>query len=244
MLNRRNRETLKNYFRQGERPTQQAFEELIDSTLNILEDGISGSPPIGIGLAPLTEEGVVISVFRSAGDQKTMWEIAIEKKNGDLQIRHCDDENSQPVLTIKHREDVQHKAQDILINGTLNSPGRKGNYKTGKVPADGKWHDMLGEASRLEEGCWAFEVVAGCGERNKGKYALLVATALHCFGNRPRIRKVRSNFGLFGNKICLRWRKVKDKFACRLQIKTSFRYGEGTMIEYQISRLWDNPAMD
>ncbi len=240
---KRNRDTLKNYFRQGGRPTQQAFEDLIDSTLNTLDDGFSGSPKIGIGLSPLTEDGVVISTYRAPGDQNAAWEIAILKNNGDLQIRRCDEGKSIPVLTIKHQPDKGNEAQDVIINGTISSPGRKGSYISAEIPADGKWHDLLGDDSKLEEGCWAFEIVAGCGEHNRGRYALLTATAIHCFGSRPRIQKVRSNFGLFGNKICIRWVKLKNRYTCQLQMKTFFKYGEGTMINYHISKLWDNPTM-
>jgi hypothetical protein len=113
----------------------------------------------------------------------------------------------------------------------------------GSVPADGKWHDILGEEEYLQEGCMAFEVVAGCGERAQGRYALMVATAMHCFGNKPRIHKTRSHFGMFSNKLCLRWVKIKDKFACRLQIKTFMKYRGDAAIRYQIANLWDDPSM-
>jgi hypothetical protein len=107
---------------------------------------------------------------------------------------------------------------------------------------DGLWHDILKE-SELEEGCFAYDIIAGCGERNKGRYALLSATAMHCYGSRRRIKKVRSNFGLWGSRLCLRWVKVKDRFTCRLQIKTSQRYGYGVMINYEIAQLWENNTM-
>jgi hypothetical protein len=240
---KRNRETLKNHFKQGERPTQQAFEDLIDSTLNTLDDGFSGSPHIGIGLSPLTEKGVIISTFRSPGDQYPAWEIVINKNSGDFEIQRCENGISQPVFSIKHQKDTQDQDSDIILNGMIRCKGIKGSYKTGQVRADGKWHDLLDE-SQQEEGCVALEVTAGCGERNKGRYALLTATAMHCYGSRCKIKKVRSNFGLWGNRLCLRWVKIKNKFACRLQIKTSFRYGEGVMIRYQISQLWDNPMSE
>lgn len=240
---RRNRDTLKDYFRQGKRPNEQDFADLIDSTLNTLDDGFDSSPQIGIGLTPLTDDGVIISTYRNPGDVQAAWEIAIDRKNGDLQIKRRIDSESQPILTLKYPTDESGNDVDIILDGTIHSRGRKGTFKSGKAEADGKWHDILSKADRMEEGCWAFEVVAGCGERNKGRYALLVATAMHCYGSKPRIKRVRSNFGLWGNKICLRWVKEKDRFNCKLQIKTYFKYGKGTMINYQITNLWDNPEM-
>lgn len=242
---RRNRNTLKDYFKRGQRPSERAFEDLIDSGLNTLDDGFSSSPQIGIGLAPQSEEGVVLSTFRNPGDTYPNWEFAINRKNGDLQIRCREEKEAQPIVTVKYLDD-QHedaKGKGVLVNGMLTSVGRKGGYRSGSVPANGQWQDILGPDEQLEEGCYALEVVAGCGQRNKGMYALLVATAVHCFGSRRRIRKVRSNFGVFGNKICIRWVRVKGSFKCKLQLKTFFKYNHGTTIDYHVSTLWDKPQM-
>ena len=243
---RRNRDTLKDYFKQGHRPTQQAFEDLIDSNLNTLDDGFSSSPQIGIGLAPQTDKGVVISTFLKPGDIHPIWEIAVDPDKKDLIIRRREgDKPPQPAITIKYQESGRsgYHAKDVVVDGFVHSTGRKGNFITGKIPADGKWHDLLDDKQLEDEGCWMFEVVAGCGQRNKGRYALLSALAMHCFGSRRRIRKTRSNFGLFGNRICIRWVKIKGSFSCRLQLKTLFKYDLGVMIDYQIGSLWDNPQM-
>lgn len=240
---KRNRETLKNHFKQGDKPTQQAFEDLIDSTLNTLDDGFSGSPHIGIGLSPLTEKGTIISAFRSPGDQSPAWEFVIDKRTGDLHIQQNEGDVSVPVLTIRYDKDAIHDTREVVFSGMIRCKGVKGSYLCDEIPADGKWHDLLDE-SMLDEGCVALQIMAGCGERNKGRYAMLNATAMHCYGSRRRIKKVRSNFGLRGNRICLRWVKIKNRFACRLQMKTALRYGAGVMIRYQISSLWDNPTME
>lgn len=240
---KRNRETLKNYFKQGKRPSEQEFEDLIDSTMNTLDDGFLGSPQIGIGLTPLADEGVIISAFRNQGDSKPVWKIAVDKNTSDLQIKQCESEQSNPILTLKHSADQALGTHEVIINGIVNSRGRKGCFKIGYIPADGKWYDILGKEDRLEPGCWAFEVVAGCGERNKGRYALMVATAIHCFGKRPKIHTVQSFFGMWGNRIKLRWVKNKDSYDASLQIKTHFRYSDEVYIQYQIANLWDNPQM-
>ncbi|MCD7937369.1 MAG: hypothetical protein LUG98_10950 [Tannerellaceae bacterium] len=239
---KRNRETLKNHFRQGAKPTQQAFEDLIDSMLNTMDDGFSGSPHIGIGLSPLTEKGTVISTYRSPGDQYPSWEFVVDKTTGDLLIKRCRKGISRTVLTLKYEQEPGH-THEAVFGGMVCCDGIKGNFIRRQVPADGQWHDLL-EDSQLEEGCPAFDIMAGCGERNKGRYALLHATAMHCYGSRRKIKKVRSNFGLWGNRICLRWVKIKDRFACRLQIKTALRYGPGILIDCRIARLWDNPTME
>ena len=40
--NRKNRDTLKDYFKKGKTPTEDQFGELIDSTLNLVEDEPAG----------------------------------------------------------------------------------------------------------------------------------------------------------------------------------------------------------
>ena len=52
------REVLKSYFKTGEIPTQQHYEELIDSMLNLLEDGIeNGSKDIKVAEGLLLTPG-------------------------------------------------------------------------------------------------------------------------------------------------------------------------------------------
>lgn len=234
---RRNRETLKNYFRQGKRPGEQEFEDLIDSSLNTLDDGYSGSPQTGIGLTPKTSQGTVISVFRNPEDTRAIWEIAVDKNNADLHIRRCEGEESVPLTIFKY------EIPEVVFDGIISSKGRKGVFKTGSVPADGTWQDIFEPEDCIESGCWAFEIAAGCGERQKGRYALVAATAVQCFGANPKIHTTQSHYGQWGNKIKIRWKKIKGEHNARLQMKTYFRYDEDVRIRYQICNLWDNPYM-
>ena len=49
---RTNRNTLKEYFKRGSMPNQKHFYELIDSMVNISDDGIDKNPDDGLRLAP------------------------------------------------------------------------------------------------------------------------------------------------------------------------------------------------
>lgn len=246
---KRNRETLKNYFRHGKRPTEEQFEDLIDSSLNTLDDGLSGAPHIGIGLTPLSDDGVILSAYKKAGEIQAVWKVAVDTKNGDLHIKRCkdiyhtEDDKEEDVFILKHECEGGDAVPEIHFNGNITSKGRKGGYQTGIVPADGAWHCLLEDDGRLQEGCWAFEIMAGCGKKGSGKYALLHAVVMHCYGSKPTINVTRSHFGDFRNKLVLRWVKMKDRFTCQLQIRTRVNYGDNINIEYQITNLWDNPTM-
>lgn len=233
---KRNRKTLKESFRQGRKPTQQDFENLIDSTINILDDGLSKQADTGIGLAPLQGNETVMSVYREPGDSKALWEIAVDNQTGNLKIGKCSESGITPLLTLRTDGDVELGEENgqVHFSNQVNMSARKGSFQEwSNVPANGRWHDITPEL----EGCWALEVVAGAGRRHTGKHALLVATAIHCFGKKPRIRATQSYYGSYGNKLKLRW--VRNGFKCKLQVRSFFGYGDDIQINYHITRLWD-----
>ncbi len=233
---KRNRQTLKASFRDGARPAGLDFENLIDSTLNLLDDGLRKEPDAGLILAPEPGKSVVLSVCREAGDGQGLWEVALDEETGSLSIGSRG--RRLAVMGVDGTVSLGDAGGDVVLNGTLSTTSRRGVFADGKVPADGRWHDITGEL----EGCWALEVVAGCGRKNTGKHSLMVATAVHCFGARPRIAKVSSHYGIRGHRIRLRW--AKKGYACVLQARTSFDYGDGIDIRYHITRLWDEPYME
>ena len=59
-----NRQTLKNYFKKGGFATEKHFVDLIDSSLNSVDDGISMSPENGLILNPFGYTSKVISFFK------------------------------------------------------------------------------------------------------------------------------------------------------------------------------------
>jgi hypothetical protein len=236
---RRNRQTLKESFRQGKKPVEQDFENLIDSTLNILDDGFSKTPENGMGLAPLLENGTVISVFKELADPKPQWEIAINQERC-LEIRRCEDNNSIPVMVLKPDGTIELGGEDkgIVLKGALQTPVREGNMYRGSVPADGHWYDITGDL----DGCQALEVTAYAGKQHSGKHAVLAATATACFGTHAKIRKTTSHYGSYGHKICLRWKKSESKLKAKLQLKTIFKYDDETQIQYHITGLINDNA--
>lgn len=238
-MSRKNRQTLKESFKQGRKPTEQDFENLIDSTMNILDDGFSKSPESGVGLAPLLEKGTVMSIFQEASDQKPKWEIAIDQKNGNLEIRRFEDIESVPLLSLCPDGSIKlgEENKQSEFNCGIQMPVREGSLYQGAVPANGVWHDITGAL----EGVQALEVVAVAGKRYTGKHAVLVATATICFGAKGKIAKTSSYYGVYGYKISIRWKKNKSgkNKTGVLQLKTLFKYGEDIYIHYHITSLWN-----
>lgn len=231
---KRNRQSLKASFKKGARPSELDFENLIDSTMNLLDDGLCKDLDTGLMLAPTAGKNIVMSVCREPGDEEALWEFALDAETHSLSVGL----RGRPLAVMNTDGTMELGENTVTFKGTLNTASRRGTFIEGEVPADGHWHDITDEL----EGCWALEVVAGCGRRNTGKHSLTVATAVHCFGSRPRLSVTSSYYGVRGHRIRLRW--AKKGYACVLQARTAFDYGGEIAIRYHISRLWDEPFME
>ena len=235
---KRNRITLKKFFVRGKMPTEEHFSDLIDSMLNIVDEGFDKSSDKGLSLAPLDEDGHVASISRKIEDKEAKWSVTLEKSKENLAFRQFE---GKKVFVLSQDEKVgigtDSPEHQLHTTKTAGLYGRAGTFASGEVPADSKWHNI----TETLTGCYAFEVIAGCGKVQHGKYALLVATAIQCFGAHPRIRRAQSWYGSWFNKIRIRWRKDNDGMV--LQIRTRYDYGPENFISYNISSLWDNNRM-
>lgn len=237
-MGRRNRKTLKNYFSRGKMPTQEHFADLIDSMLNIVDEGLDKSAEKGVAFAPLDEKGRVAGIYKEISEEDPLWSVEVEKKTGNISFKQLENEETL-TLDQKGRVGIGQKAPQYQLETSAMAGfyGRAGTFAYGKVRADGAWHDITQEL----KGCWALEVIAGCGKPKSGSYALAVVTAIHCFGAKKKIYNRQSWYGTRCKRIRFRWKGGVE--GCMLQIRTKCNYGEGVMIQYNISNLWEDPLM-
>jgi hypothetical protein len=230
----RNRETLKQAFKQGSKPHEKDFENLIDSMMNILDDGISKTEQRGLNLSPGTENGTVLSISQAANHLSPLWRIAISQ-NGDLEIRHCRDTSESPTLTLKNDGSLAlgNENKITLLHGVVHSKFREGTLYKGNVPADGKWHDITDELADIQ----ALEVVAFAGRPGDRKQSVVVAVATSCSGRHTEIGYTMSYSGYFIHKTRLRWKKIRKTDKAKLQAKTVWKYGSDKQIHYNITGL-------
>lgn len=178
-----NRKTLKEYFGKGKKPDHTQFVDLIDSMLNVVDDGFNKSAERGMLLSPLNDDGAVMEIRRNILDGAPAWIISLGKER-ELHIHRGEDEKALVTLcadgTIRMGDNGKVKLQ---VNGSVQADSFVGGYMQGKVPANGLWHDIGG----MEYGCLAYHIVAACGLKWKGKYAIADVTAMNCFGQHPRI---------------------------------------------------------
>ena len=233
-MSEQTRNTLKNYFKVGRKPSQKAFEDLIDSSLNMIDEGIRKTPQRGLILSQLGTGKLLTLDKKDAAGQS--WSVCLDEANtigigmkgappvvqlspdGEIRI------NGDALRLFPKPEDETEKANDFNVNGWSTSTGRRGNFQAkGIAPpkADGNWHDLITNLS----GCQCFEVMAGARNPGKDKYALVHAVAMNAenpesifnryfkrsnifidfFRSKKKIRTSHAYYNQKCDKLRLRW---------------------------------------
>lgn len=256
----RNRKTLKNYFSNGQLPTQEHFHELIDSMLNMSDEGFRKTVENGEEISAAVNHDALLSFYRdqSLDQAEALWRLSLGGSSNSLQFRA--QAGGEPLLNLGRDQRIGVGRSDpaamLDVAGTVASTGRMGRHGAahqGALLANGAWQTLL---SGLH-GCQAFELVAGAGgPQGSGHFSLLHAVALSSYGPRSgvlgwlgRRRGIRSTQAWWGqrcDRLELRWHfdPEKDKKGqYRLQIRTGCDFGAGQLIQAHLTELWFDPEM-
>jgi hypothetical protein len=250
----RNRSTLKQFFSEGALPSAGHFADLIDSTINQIDEGFDKTPADGLKIASLGTHTELVSFYRGVGSEHAIWTVRHDGATDDLLFGSGHETSTTPVLVLSTDDaagrigvNTSTPLTALDVAGTVRAEGRIGVTPAGMVArADGKWHDITGDL----EGCQAFEVVAGIGKPGTGRYALLHATAMNTFNpsgfmswltGRKRIRTQHAFFRCKCSKLQLRWSGKGRLY--RLQVRSRCTFEGDVWIRYYLTRLWFDPAM-
>lgn len=233
-----NRESLVDKFKNGKRPEEKDFEDLINSTINKLDDGISKSFETGLELAPQGETGSdLISLYEKLNDLSPAWRIRLlgEAGNKTLNINSLKQESSAFTINSKNKVgiNVEDPQYDVDVAGTVAAAGRVGTFASGEVRADGKWKTILTHL----EGVNAFELIAVAhAKEGKGKYALLEASLLNAYsGNKGRIKRTNDYYSWkWWHRLRIRWRGTPFNYS--LEIRSGIDFGNEGIIKYNIGK--------
>ncbi|MCO7226554.1 hypothetical protein [Pleionea sp. CnH1-48] len=251
---KRNRSTLKSFFQKGALPSSDQFSDLIDSQLNIVDEGFNKSPENGLEISSLGDNDNLVSFYKINNVQYPNWSIGFDGQSNDqLSFRqHSGSEQQSAVISLSPEGRVgintNSPESELDVNGVIKSKGRRG-IETKSALADGQWHDI----SDGLNGCQAFEVIAGAGNKGTGKYALMHAIAMNTFnpkgwlfnflGHKNKVKYHHAYYYSFAHRLKLRWRKDKQSDQYYLQIRSNCDYGEGIRIRYSITKLWFDEDM-
>lgn len=265
MAIRKTRKELSDNFQSGKLPTQEAFEELIVSTVNIKEDGFEKTSDFGMKLAQLGNNKLM-SFYNEITLRDPIWTMAFSvptnmKKDGnngtnEKNLNFFYGNSTQNGLTLasapENKDDGEHTVQgkirvginkadpahELDVNGFIASGGRLGRGPFA-VDADGEEHPI---AIHLD-GCRAFEVVAGVGKNGTRNWALLHAFAISTFNSKhSSITYHQAYYASRCDQIKLAWRGDANDY--KLTIKTRCNLGNEMQIRYFITDLWPDYFME
>lgn len=245
------RKNLKNRFGAGQMPCEEDFCDMIDSMVNVEDDGFNKTAHDGLKLSQLTESGKLMSFYVNATEGTPLWQMELrknsdgEENSSNLHVTTPAFEESSSVLTLTSAGAVgigtRHPECEMDVNGVVACSGRIGkeNEKL-KVPADGEWHDITEQLT----GCEAFEVIAGVGGQDgEGRFALTHAVALNVFHGKHTLKKMYSYCGGRRSRIDIRWTKGSEKYTYKLQLRTHCAYADGIFVRYKMTKLWFDNMM-
>jgi hypothetical protein len=242
---KKNRASLKRKFDKGEMPSADAFSELIDSMLNIVDEGFDKTEFDGLKVAQINH-GKLLSFYRNIDIKSPVWSLQLDGSGGGLAFGSGDTN----VLTLRADNAASF---ELDMNGCVIADGRRGREGSMRVMADGAWHNI----TETLIGCYAFEIVAGVGKKNSGKYALMRAFASTAFNGNSEVTYHQSYFGSKCNRLRLQWVPVPDSgpLACVLQMRVGCSYDKDkktagdakdkteTRVRYYLTNLWFDPEM-
>jgi hypothetical protein len=239
-----NRQTLKNYFQKGGFATEKHFVDLIDSSLNMIDDGISINQKHGFKLNPLGYSTRLMSFFKKSTQKNSDFSLNLNHDNIEgLSVN--DREDTTLIKFDQHNQIGVHTNEprfDFDVKGVLGVDSKSGNFVVGEVDGDGSWQTVISDL----DGINGFEVVASIrGKMGSGRYAMTHAIALSTFGgrySRNKIKNTHAYYGSFLNRLSLRW--VGDMHNYELQVKTRRHYGVNEVdgqpykIKFNVSRFF------
>lgn len=229
------RETLRQYFRAGQLPTEAHFGDLVDSMLNMKDEGFRKSPQAGLEISAAAGQDVLESWYRDADPTHALWQLRFGAAGDRLQFDRSGTGPAGALPPVLSLDMAQRPATDgqperleprvgvgtatpahtLDVAGVLAAQGRRGSLPLASpsLRADGRPQALLTGLT----GCQAFELVAGVGGgRGSGRFALLHAVVLNAYHPRrpwwrrlwpgqPGIRITSAHYGRRCDRLLLDW---------------------------------------
>lgn len=261
---KRDRATLRGFFGKGALPSAEHFSDLVESSLNTLDDGFNKTPHDGIQLYTLDNKDALMSLYRGGGNIETTlanWLIKFNEdalENIDVIANPAIPEKRKTVLSLDSHGRVginNHLPQHTLdINGTLATRSLRG-VEEKPVLANGNWYDITDGL----QGVQSFALSAAVGIPGTDMRAALRCTAIGIFEKTSSWKQIFSRsrrfktqhvyYSSFSHRIRIRWCKRGDLYYLQLGTKCDYKYfaekyhkpvNDGIRVRYHLSSLWQD----
>ncbi|MEM7371296.1 MAG: hypothetical protein AAF587_21960 [Bacteroidota bacterium] len=251
---KRTRQSLSQIFIRGN-ISGQHYADLIESSVNILDDGIDFDEENGLKITAKGPSEKLMSFYEKTREKNLAFSINLNPNNQrGLNIAEGKKDSR---IFIQEGGNVGigtiTPAYKMDVKGIVAMEGRIGTFASNYAPADGDWHTIKDGL----HGTMGFEVMAHINDEKDQRFALTHAILLMSSGKRGA--KTRSNmvragspwfWGRFWNKILFRWKLDEGTSTAGnrrylLQIKTRTHYGKDAsgqpkQIFYRLMRIWDS----
>ena len=116
-----NRQSLINYFKKGSAPSERHFADLIESTVNIVDDGISREGENGFRITPIGRSNKLISFYKNFKQINPEWSINLDKEqNGGLAFQE-EEKNRSRVLSVRGFYELYRIKEIVLARNNSRS---------------------------------------------------------------------------------------------------------------------------
>lgn len=250
-------------------PSEEAFDDLIDSSINIVDDGFEKSATDGLKIAQVEEGARLLSFYDEITVRSPVWSVALASPASgfatsnykNLSIYWPGNGESRLLLASVSASEGHRGAPgpsrlrlsinrtapeyEMDVGGVVASDGRIGREAPSGmlVRADGKWHPI----TEPLDGCQAFEVMAGVGKPKSGKYALTHAFAVSTFkSSKSSITHHGAHYSSRCDQIDLRWSGGVHNYVLEMRTRCSYEQhaDEEVYVQYHLTQLWFNPMME
>ena len=140
-----NRQTLKNYFQKGGFATEKHFIDLIDSSLNMIDDGISINQKQGFKLNPIGFSTRLMSFFKKATQNEPDFTVNINQDN--VEGLSINNREGEPLIKFDQNKQIgvhtNEPRFDFDVRGVLGIDSKSGNHIVGEVDGDGSWQTII-----------------------------------------------------------------------------------------------------
>ncbi|MFZ6010886.1 MAG: hypothetical protein ACOYXT_11130 [Bacteroidota bacterium] len=251
------REQLKKYFRNGNLAREEYFADLIDSTVNKVNDQLDITPTGGWNLVAASVSKRFISFFRN-NDQlhqqapSFFFQQITEEKGGEGFSLSSATGNgaSKSLLYVKKEKsaggatagkigiNTSQPTVELDVNGSVGMKARVGRYmdptvNPSSLVADGKWHKVMMGLKGLN----AFEILAGTAGNGK-QFSMVYTVAMNTSGRNGVVKPIQQVRSGWFDRMQLRWAKSSDG-TYSLEVRTARKYANKPLIQVRITKLWN-----
>lgn len=211
-MERRDRDTLKSYFRKGDVPTERQFAELIDSVPNIVEDGQPLRTEEGWAFYPHRQGKMRLALYEAEGKPAT-WTVALTPDKGLAVVNQA----GETLLELKQNKNISLHATVHKAGGHGEEPGYDPeDYR--EIKADKEWVDLV-EIPDCKESSRVYTFMGVYHDKNLGMCQLTEATAICLNSVEQWVESPRKQWWGWSGRARLRWQANGNKAV--LQVRST-----------------------